>query len=144
MGLIRRIFERFFPAHGGNVGSRISSVEKLSLKVSGMRGEVIYELTEKDGRAVLTLYRVTTYEKLPEKTVACGTDEILDLLNSCGVIRWNGFHGKHPRGVLDGDMFDFCATVNGEVVIKAEGSACFPNGYRELVRGFVNLLASSD
>lgn len=142
--MIRRIFERIFPAHGGNEGSQISSVEELSLKVSGMRGEVIYELTENDGRAVLTLYRVTADEKLPEKTVACDTGEILDLLNSCGVIGWSGFHGKHPRSVLDGDMFVFCARVNGGVVIKAEGSARFPKGYRELVGGFVNLLASSD
>lgn len=144
MGVIRRIIERFFATSGGNSDLCISSVEKLSLRISGMRSEVIYEIAENDGHAVLTLYRVTIDEKIPEKTVACGTDEILDLLNSCGVIRWNGFHGKHPRDVLDGDMFDFCATVNGEVVIKADGSACFPSGYRELVRGLLNLLVSSD
>ena len=120
----------------------ITSFEALSLRVSGMRGQVIYEITENDGSFVLTLYRMTADEKRPEKTVACDRGDMLDLLNSCGVMDWMGFHGEHPRVVLDGDMFDFSATVNGGVVIKADGSAKFPNGYRELVSGLVDLLSS--
>ena len=142
--MIRRIFKRIFNTSVGITDSQISSVEELSLRISGMRSEVIYELTESDGRAAITLYRITPYEKLLEKNVMCDTGDILNLLNSCGVMGWNGFHGKHPRGVLDGDMFNFCARVNGGVVIKADGSANFPKGYRELLGGLVNLIASSE
>lgn len=141
--MIRRIFKRIFTTSVGITDSRISSVEELSLRISGMRGEVIYELTENDGRAAITLYRITPYEKLLEKNVICDTGDILNLLNSCGVMGWNGFRGKHPRDVLDGDMFDFCARVNGGVVIKAEGSANFPKGYHEFVRTLNLMLAEN-
>ena len=141
--MIRRIFKRIFTTSVGITDSRISSVEELSLRISGMRSEVIYELTENDGRAAITLYRITPYEKLLEKNVMCDTGDILNLLNSCGVMGWNGFHGKHPRGVLDGDMFDFCARVNGGVVIKADGSANYPKGYHEFVRTLNLMLAEN-
>ena len=68
---------------------------------------------------------------------------MLELLNQFPVMKWNGFHGKHPRGVLDGEMFSFQATVNDGVTIRAEGSANFPKGFQEFRRAVHLLLQDS-
>ncbi len=55
------------------------------------------------------------------------------MMNTCGVLCRDGFHGKHPKNVSDGDMFNFTASVNGGQVIRADGSANFPKGYQDFV-----------
>ena len=54
--------------------------------------------------------------------------------------KWDGFHGKHPRGVLDGDMFSFEAVINDGETIHADGSANFPKRFREFCRAVYQLL----
>ena len=53
---------------------------------------------------------------------------------------WDSFHGKHPKGVLDGTMFRFEATVNSGRIIKADGSQNFPSGYRDFESGLYKIL----
>ena len=65
---------------------------------------------------------------------------MLKLLNDCGISTWNGFHGKHPRGVKDGTMFNFKAKINGDTEITADGSQNFPKHYRDLTDGLYKLL----
>ena len=113
---------------------QISSVEEMTLTIRGMRGGRVYRLEGGE----LCRYREKSSGDLElEVKAAC---DLVSLMNTCGVLRWDGFHGKHPRGVLDGDMFDFRADVNGGVSIRANGSANFPKGYRELVRAFDEIL----
>ena len=59
---------------------------------------------------------------VPEASAVVDTAEFVELVNNCGVIRWDGFHGKHPKNVHDGEMFRFSACVNGEKTIEADGS----------------------
>ena len=65
-------------------------------------------------------------------------------MNNCSVIRWDGFHGEHPKNVKDGIMFDFTATVNGGQTIYADGSANYPKGYNEFVRELNKMLAECE
>lgn len=124
----------------------IKTVEMLHLRINTMRSSVEYEI--KGGpRPVLSLYRLGYGDREAaalEKSVTCDQATPADLLNACGVCRWDGFHGKHPRHVSDGTAFRFHATVNGGVDIRADGSQNFPKGYRELVRALDDLLAKAE
>ena len=83
-------------------------------------------------------------ELVLESSVPCDAQTMIELMNTCGILRWNGFHGKHPKNVSDGIMFRFEATVNGGQGIFADGSENFPKGYREFVRALDSMLAESE
>lgn len=107
----------------------------MTLTVRGMRGIRVYKLEKGE----LCRYRELSSGDLElEAKASC---DFVSLMNACGVLCWDGFHGKHPRAVKDGDIFDFRAEVNGGVTVRANGSANFPKGYRELVRAFDKILS---
>ena len=125
----------------------LTEIESLRLRISGMRCTRQYEVICNKSEAAVFRYEIkyvnrTEICKLDKKAI-CELDEILNLLNNCNIIAWDGFHGSHPRNVLDGDMFRLHAVVNGKKIIQAEGSANFPNGYRELVSSFDRILSES-
>ena len=117
---------------------RIDSFTKITLRESGMRGTWEYEVISKGDEAEVTLYvhRYVDSERRreAEETHTCSKDEIVELLNQTGVMKWDGFHGKHPKHVLDGIMFGFTAEVNDGKTIHADGSQNFPNGYHDFER----------
>lgn len=125
--------------------AEISSVDSLQLRLIGMHGELEYALTRTEGDFALTRYRVVSFkseeEQIPEKTVLCKNTEILQLLNGCRMLRWNGFYGEHPQDVCDGVMFALTAVVNGGQKISAEGSENFPDGYGKLIGYFDRALS---
>ena len=122
---MKRLFER----------QEITSFEKISLRTSGMRSTELYEILWKDTGAELSFYRMNyanrKEEQVLEKRVICDKEEILKLLNQCRILSWDGFHGEHPRGVLDGTMFSFEAIVDDGRQIRADGSQNFPTHYRD-------------
>lgn len=133
---------------GGKSTKTVTSVETVTLILRGMRGTSVYEIVSKADRAELRLYR-EVYEQEEarrklEKSTACDPQEIVSLMNACGVARWNGFHGKHPKNVQDGIVFRFAATVNGGQTILADGSANFPKGYHDFVRALDAMLAEGE
>ncbi|MBR4799894.1 MAG: hypothetical protein IK047_06530 [Clostridia bacterium] len=114
---------------------KIKSFEKVTLHTSGMRFVLDDEIVMKDGKAAVTRYSVR-YDghedvRTPEESAECSEEEVLKILNDCKMLSWNGFHGAHPRGVLDGTMFRLEATVNGGETIRAEGSQNFPKHYHD-------------
>jgi len=125
----------------------VTSVESVSLTLHGMRGSSVYEITGDAEKTELSLYRLVysgkeTVREL-EKSVVCDTKTILEVMNTCRILRWDGFHGKHPKHVSDGIMFRFMATVNGSTEIRADGSANFPKGYHEFVRALNQMLTET-
>lgn len=125
---------------------RIESFEKITLHTSGMRCTVDYEIVMQAGQAELSRYSVRytqeNTERVPERRALVSEQVILQLLNDCQILSWDGFHGKHPRGVKDGTMFSFTAVVNGGRTIRAEGSQKFPKHYRELTQAICDILAT--
>ena len=123
---------------------KIESFDLITLHTSGMRFMTDHEITCKDGKAQITRYNIRytdgEKERVIDKQAVCGTDEIIKLLNDCAVMSWDGFHGKHPRGVKDGTMFRFKATVNEKTEIYADGSQNFPKHYRDFTDGLYLLL----
>ena len=109
-----------------------------------MRGVQEYEITAEDGRAAVTLYNMRygggKEERVPQKRATCSQAHILRLFNDCGLLSWDGFNGKHPRGVLDGIMFRLKATVNGTKTIEAQGSQNFPRHFHEFRDGLYQIL----
>ena len=123
----------------------ITSIETMTLTLQGMRFCSVYEITNEDVKTELKRFRkvylngVDTLEL--EASVVCNITDFIELMNTCGVIYWNGFHGKHPKSVNDGIMFDFRATVNNGQEIYADGSENFPKGYHDFVRELNKILA---
>ena len=124
----------------------VTSAETMTLTLRGMRGGYVYkfegDVTEL--RRYRETYRGGEDELVLESSVPCGAQTMIELMNTCGILRWNGFHGKHPKNVSDGIMFRFEATVNGGQEIFADGSENFPKGYREFVRALNSMLAESE
>ena len=122
----------------------IVSFEILTLRLSGMRNICEYEITEKAGKAEVTRYGIRFSEegdrRVPEKRAVCDGGVILELLNDCKLLSWDGFYGPHPKGVTDGTMFRLNATVNDGKTVSANGSQNFPKHYHDLRDGLYDIL----
>ena len=116
----------------------------VTLHSSGMRYTGETEIVMKDGKAEVSRYgiRFTQEEdqRILEKRAVCDEETVLKLLNSCRILSWDGFHGSHPKDVLDGIMFRFKATVNEDKEISATGSENFPKHYRDFTDGLYEIL----
>lgn len=132
----------------GKRGKKIVSMETMTLTLRGMRCCNVYEIANRDGKTEVSRYRkvysngTDTLEL--EAGAACDTGEFIELANACGVPGWDGFHGKHPKNVRDGIMFEFRATVNDGQTIYADGSENFPKGYRDFVRELDRILTGHE
>ena len=126
----------------------ITSYTTITFRISGMRLSSEYEIVSKDGTSEISEYYYYCaqgggMERRLERSASCPDEEMLKLLNDCEAMKWNGFHGKHPHGVKDGEMFSFKATVNGGEVIEADGSANFPKHFSEFRREIGRMLYES-
>ena len=126
--------------------SQIESFEIITLHTSGMRYSADVEIVMKGDAAEVSQYQIRYRypedERILEKRVSVSCDTILKLLNECRLLSWDGFHGKHPRGVRDGTMFSLNAVVNGGKKIRADGSQNFPEHYRDFSNGLYEMLNS--
>ena len=124
----------------------ITSIETMTLTLQGMRFCNVYEITNEEGKTELRRSRkVYSYgADTPEPSVVCDITDFIEIMNACGVICWDGFHGKHPKNVKDGIMFDFRATVNDGQEIHADGSENFPKGYHDFVRELNKILTEHE
>lgn len=127
-----------------NFNKSITSFEKIYLRTMGMRCTEEYEIIRKGTEAEVSEYGIryngSGKERFLEKQVICSADEIIELLDKCRVLLWDGFHGAHPKGVLDGTMFTFEAVVNDNIKVQAEGSQNFPEHYRDFVNELYEIL----
>ena len=126
--------------------SQIESFEIITLHTSGMRYSADVEIVMKGDAAEVSQYQIRYRypedERILEKRVSVSCDTMLKLLNECRLLSWDGFHGKHPRGVRDGTMFSLNAVVNGGKKIRADGSQNFPEHYRDFSNGLYEMLNS--
>ena len=127
----------------------IISYESIYMRISGMRLTQEYEILHKDSGAEISDYWMRcassgVMERELQRRAFCSDSQMLELLNQCDILKWDGFHGKHPRGVLDGEMFSFEATVNGGETIRVDGSANFPKYFREFRRAVDQMLSEAD
>lgn len=126
-----------------NCPKKITLIKELTLTLRGMRRSIVYEIINNADILELRLYReiFSNGENVLELENSTMVDVhiFIELMNNCGVICWDGFHGKHPRNVNDGIMFSFTANVNDGQTIRADGSENFPKGYHEFVRGLNNM-----
>ena len=126
------------------IKQKIESFEIITLHTSGMqRYSADFEIVMKGGVAEVFQYQIRhrypENERILEKRVSVGNDKTPVLLNNCKLLSRDGFHGKHPRGVLDGIMFSLNAIVNGGKK-SAEGSQNFPKHYRDFTVGLYEIL----
>ena len=120
----------------------ITSFEIVTLRLSGMRAPEEYEIVPRDGAAEMSHYTFRykgggEEERDLEVRVVLPMEMVLQLLNECRILSWDGFCGKHPHGVLDGTMFTLTAVVNDGKKIYASGSENFPPRFREFRDGIV-------
>ena len=109
-----------------------------------MRLSEVYELLCDGDTAKITQYliRYESHEDVlvPQKSCSCSADDVITILNDCKILKWKGFQGKNPHGVRDGYMFNFYAELNGDTVIRADGSNNYPKHYREFQNSITELL----
>ncbi len=126
----------------------ITELKSLSLRLSGMRITEEYEFIANGEQTEISYYNMSyangEEERILIKKAVYNTQTVIDMLNGFGVIKWDGFHGKHPKGVLDETMFTFNATVNGEQTIYASGSQNFPKGFNEFKKRLYEILNDND
>ena len=123
---------------------KIESFDIVTLRLSGMRFTVEYEIVMKGKDADVAEYEIRyskdANKRVPARKTVCGADRVLKLLNDCELVSWDGFVGNHPKNVKDGIMFSLNATVNGGRKISAHGSENFPKHFRELRDGLNAIL----
>ena len=128
----------------GHTQSKIETFSIVTLRESGMRGSTEYEIVMNDDKAEISFYWIKYTQgkdcRELDRRAVCSKDTVIRLFNDCDIMSWNGFAGKHPKGVLDGTMFTFTATVNREEKIYAHGSENFPKHYREFVNGLYGMI----
>ena len=126
----------------------IQRFDTVTLDVIGMRFHHTYEIINEPPYATVSRYRnvfIDGEDRLElDCTVTCDSREILELLQSCSVGEWDGFHGKHPKDVKDGIMFNFTAVVNDGQIIRADGSENFPKGYIPFEQAINALLSAAE
>ena len=118
-----------------SIGKTVTDIEFMSLRLSGMRISEEYEIKANGSQSVISYY-IFSYansqeEKLLKKRTQIPTQSVISALNSFDFVKWNGFSGKHPKGVLDGTMFSLTATLNGGKTLSANGSQNFPRHFYE-------------
>ncbi len=130
------------------IRQKITSFELVTLRTSGMRGETEYEILMQGDEVEIVQYGLRYAdgkdERVVERRAVCRWESMLKLLNDCNVLAWDGFHGAHPKGVLDGTMFSLTAVVNDGQRIRAEGSENFPPHYREFMSALREMLTSAE
>lgn len=140
------MLDSIFNLFNKNRKNGIVSIQELTLRTGNMRVTYLYKTAREDTGLKLERYREVFVDgevRLElENSVSCTNSELIELMNNCNVLKWNGFHGKHPKNVSDGTMFTFIATVNNGQIIRADGSENFPKGYKEFVRKLNELLAN--
>ena len=139
---MKNFFKALFCKEGGGAAKekRINSFEVVTLHTSGMRHISEREIVMKDGAAEVSMYGIGHgHERILQKRAVCSEKEALKLLNDCKLLSWDGFYGKHPKGIKDGTMFRLKATVNGGVTISANGSQNFPRHYRDFTDGLYQM-----
>ncbi len=125
---------------------KVDSLESFSLKISAMRFALHYEAVCEGQEVSITVSNPYVSEDKEEYSITRFKQEIgsfIDLLNECNLMNWDGFQGKHPRGVKDGVMFSMSAVVNGGRTIRASGSENFPKGYSELEKALYRMMKDS-
>lgn len=122
----------------------ITDFIKIELTMNGMRGSEIYELIcegESTNAALYWLrYTQDGDERVPAGSAQVKTAEMINLLNECGIIKWDKFSGANPPGVMDGVQFDFTAEVNGGRKLRASGSNNFPKHFHDFTNALNDML----
>ena len=123
------------------------SFESITLRLSGMRFCIEYEVLMKDDLTEVVKYGIR-FENGEDKRIVelkntCEKERILKLINDCDLLSWDGFVGNHPKNVSDGIMFTMNAIIN-ERKIYAHGSENFPEHYREFIDGLTEIIREAE
>ena len=122
---------------------KVRNYDEICYRLSGMRGSREYEIIPNEKAAEISEYAIRYSDeeaRILERRVLCDNEMMIEILNLCDIMSWNGFYGKHPFGVKDGEMLDFRALVIDGRVIAASGSENFPKNFREFHREICRML----
>ena len=127
-----------------NLFVKIKSFETVTLHTIGMRHVTDYEIVMNGDEAEVSQYAVGYRDgekaRQLEKRAVCSAEYALKLMNKCRLLSWDGYHGKHPKGIKDGTNFILKATVNEGKEIYATGSQRFPRHYGDFRDGLREIL----
>lgn len=88
---------------------KIYSFELITLSLSGMRIMEEYEIIRSGNKAQLSRYTVmysgSEDRRRLEQRAETDCDEIIKILNGCGVMKWDGFYGRTLPAFLTEQCF---------------------------------------
>ena len=90
---------------------QITSFSEIRLKVSGMRLTEVYEILCCGDDAEVSQYWLS-YKNHEDnynlqKHVTVPAADVIDVLNQCGILKWDGFRGKNPPNNFPKHYRDF-------------------------------------
>lgn len=137
---------------GGSSGGKKTSGEPVDFQSfciteSGMSAEADVIRGERQGDGI-RLERVCQIMSLEDqetlvREIEGGPEllsEIQSLFAEAGITSWDGFAGKCPPGVLDGDSFSFSCTMSDGSTIQARGNNNYPKNYGKVSSAIFDLL----
>ena len=114
--------------------TEVQDFEEIHLRVthSPRGGSYTYEILCEGDKSVINKKDNYRDDELVA-TVTIDTNLVINILNECDILSWDGFNGKRPKDVQDGTDFYFDAKINGKD-IEAEGHTVFPESYNPFVK----------
>ena len=90
----------------------ITSYESVFMRISGMRLTQEYEILHKDSGSEISDYWMRCassggMERDLQRRAFCPDSQMLELLNQCDIMKWDGFHGKFPSVQSSVSLWNF-------------------------------------
>ena len=128
---------------GVGKSKKVTDFETISFTTSLGRGKTTRYIITNEGEETKISISVTTSAKNGSGDRSeegyCSTEDMIELLNECNVLSWNGYDKKGDK-----DMdFRFEGNINGEE-IEAKGKMAYPKNFEDFVDGVEDLCQESD
>ena len=128
----------------GASSKKVTDFDEIFLTTSPGRGKTTRYIIVCDDDETEISIKVTTSAKGDNGSTisgVCDTEDMIELLNDCEVLSWDGFDEVDKKS--SGIEFDFEAVINGKE-IEAEGRGKYPKNFEDFVEGVEELLVGSE
>lgn len=128
---------------GAGKSKKVTDFDEIYFTTSPGRGKTTRYIITNEGEETKISISVTTSAKDEggnrSEEGYCSTEDMIELLNECNVLSWNGYDKKGDK-----DMdFRFEGNINGEE-IEAKGKMAYPKNFEDFVDGVEDLCQESD
>lgn len=117
---------------------KVTDFEEIHFSTSPGRGKSTrYTIINEGDETEITISVSSSAKgkKSNKEKGSCSTEEMIELLNDCDILSWDGFDEEDEDGTLE---FEFEGTINGKE-IEAEGRGAYPKNFEDFIDGVEDL-----